>query len=432
MKKILLPVCGLLFFAGTQLNAQASVRCASHEYMQEAVAADPSLNAVIAQNEQDYQNFSQQHPNGYTNRSVAVIPVIFHVVYKVSSQNLSTSRLQEQIDVLNADYRKNNSDASLVPSAWQGVTADCEIEFCLAKQDPNGNWTDGIERTQTTVSSFGMTGDPVKFAASGGADAWDRNKYLNIWVCNLSGGLLGYSTFPGGAANKDGVVLLYTAVGVTGAGAPYNKGRTATHEIGHWLNLRHIWGDDTDANGVCSASADGAGRCTGSDQVSDTPNQCDCHYGTFPAGNVQTDDCTTSAPGTMWMNFMDYTDDAAMYMFTAGQKTRIWAALNGSRSPILSSNACQITGITEFLLKSSLTISPNPSSGNFMLDFKGANVSNIDVSVYNVLGQTVFVRHYDALNENQVQLDLSANTPGVYFIEVKNQHEKITRKVVIN
>jgi hypothetical protein len=166
--------------------------------------------------------------------------------------------------------------------------------------------------------------------------------------------------------------------------------------------------------------------------VTDTPNQCDCHYGTFAAGTVLTDDCTTSSPGTMWMNFMDYTDDAAMYMFTQGQKTRIWAALNGARAPIQTSTACTVTGVAEAVLKNVFTISPNPSDGKITLDFGMAAVSNIDISVYNVLGQQVFMQHFDALNENSLQLDLGGNTPGVYFVEVKNQHEKITRRIVIN
>ena len=143
---------------------------------------------------------------------------------------------------MNADFRKLNSDASLVPSAFAGLAADAELEFCLAQRDPNGNATNGITRTYTTTTSF--SGDAVKGSAQGHTP-WDRNKYLNIWVCKLSGGTLGYTYLPGGSAALDGVVIGYQYFGTMGtAVSPFNKGRTVTHEVGHWFNLEHIWGDD--------------------------------------------------------------------------------------------------------------------------------------------------------------------------------------------
>lgn len=167
----------------------------------------------------------------------------------------------------------------------------------------------------------------MKFTAQGGLDAWPRDQYLNLWVCDLSGGLLGYAQFPGGAAATDGVVCDYQYFGTIGSSAPFNKGRTATHEVGHWLNLYHIWGDDGTA-------------CTGSDLVADTPNQADENYGcpVFPAVS-----CSNGPNGDMFMNYMDYTDDACMNMFTAGQKAREQAlfATGGARVALLSSLGCQ-------------------------------------------------------------------------------------------
>jgi hypothetical protein len=192
---------------------------------------------------------------GYTK-----IPVVVHVVYETNDQNISDEQVKSQIDVLNADYRQKNADSGLVPSVFQLVMADARIEFSLATTDPGGNPTNGITRTQTTTNSF-SDDDAVKSAATGGADAWPDDSYLNIWVCNLGGGLLGYAQFPGGPAATDGVVILHSAFGTVGtATAPFHLGRTATHEIGHWLNLRHIFGDD-------------GGGCWGDDFVSDTPNQ---------------------------------------------------------------------------------------------------------------------------------------------------------------
>jgi Pregnancy-associated plasma protein-A len=251
------------------------------------------------------------------------IPVVVHVVYKTTTQNISDAQINSQIDVLNQDFRMQNPDVSTVPPAFSPFASDPRIEFELASIDPSGNPTSGITRTATTADSF-SDDDRVKSNATGGIDAWPADRYLNIWVCNLNP-YLGYAQFPGGPAATDGVVILHTAFGTTGTAAPpFNLGRTATHEIGHWLNLYHIWGDD-------------AGGCSGSDFVSDTPNQGGPNYGTpsFP-----TISCSNGPTGDMFMNYMDYVDDAAMVMFSAGQVNRMQAALDGVRSTIGTSIPC--------------------------------------------------------------------------------------------
>ncbi len=167
---------------------------------------------------------------------------------------------------------------------------------------------------QTDRASFGPR-DGVKQASKGGSTAWPPDAYLNIWVCTLGGGLLGYAQFPGGPKATDGVVVLNSAFGTEGiAAAPFDKGRTLTHEIGHWLNLRHIWGDTLD--------------CSGGDRVPDTPNCEGPNIGkpTFPVIT-----CSNAPHGDMFMNYMDYVDDAAMFMFTAGQVSRMSACLAGPR-----------------------------------------------------------------------------------------------------
>ncbi|HEY9695670.1 MAG TPA: zinc metalloprotease [Trichocoleus sp.] len=252
-------------------------------------------------------------------RGITTIPVVVHVVYNSSNpeQNISDEQIKSQIDVLNRDFRLRNSDIDSVPAPFRPKAADARVEFVLASQDPSGNATNGITRTATTVTAF-ESDDRVKSAATGGADAWASDRYLNLWVCALNG-LLGYAQFPGGPAATDGVVINYQAFGTVGtATAPYNLGRTATHEIGHWLNLRHIWGDD--GNG-----------CNGSDFVRDTPNQAGPNYGkpNFPRVT-----CNNAPNGDMFMNYMDYTDDAAMIMFTAGQVRRMQAALDTARASI--------------------------------------------------------------------------------------------------
>lgn len=248
------------------------------------------------------------------------VTVVVHVVYNAPDEKISVSQVKSQIAVLNRDYRAKNPDRTNTPTVFAGLVADPMIEFALATTDPAGAATTGITYTNTTATSFTDAGNPVKSASTGGVDAWDTTKYLNIWVCKLAGGLLGYAQFPGGPAETDGVVILNKAFGTSGtAQPPYNLGRSATHEVGHFLNLRHIWGDTED--------------CSGSDFVDDTPKAETANYGkpTFPHVS-----CGNGPNGDMYMNYMDYTDDDSMYMFTPGQVSRMHTSLDGPRSSLLS------------------------------------------------------------------------------------------------
>ena len=250
-------------------------------------------------------------------KKALTIPVVVHVVYRTPGENISDAQIKSQIVALNRDYSAANADKNITPPVWQGVIGNAQIKFALATKDPKGKTTNGITRTKTTKGSFG-TDDHVKRASTGGATAWPASKYLNLWACSLGGGLLGYAQFPGGAAATDGVVILNTAFGTNGtAAAPFNLGRTAVHEVGHWLNLNHVWGDTSD--------------CSGTDHVTDTPNAQlpNYHQPVFPHVT-----CTNGPNGDMFMNYMDYVDDAAMVMFTAGQVARMQATLAGPRSSI--------------------------------------------------------------------------------------------------
>jgi Pregnancy-associated plasma protein-A/Secretion system C-terminal sorting domain/Fibronectin type III domain len=305
------------------LNVSAQRACAAHEVLEQQLLANPILREKMEEIERHTEDFINTPP-GLRERVQVTIPVVVNVVWNTSSENISDAQIQSQIDVLNADFRALNADRTNTPAIFSSLIADFEINFCLATQDPSGNATTGIRRRNSTVTAF-SSNDAMKFNAQGGLDAWDRNKYLNLWVCDLSGGLLGYAQFPGGTAATDGVVCDYLYVGTVGvATAPFNKGRTATHEVGHWLNLRHIWGD---------------ANC-GSDLVSDTPAHNTSNGGCPAYPHYST---CSGAPVEMTMNYMDYTDDACMYMFTAGQKTRAQALFGtgGSRASLLTSTGCQ-------------------------------------------------------------------------------------------
>jgi hypothetical protein len=245
------------------------------------------------------------------------IPVVVHVVHREKQENISDAQVKSQIRVLNKDYRAKNGDKTKVPAVWKSLVTDAKIEFQLATKDPAGNPTTGITRTATTVASF-KPDDTVKAKKTGGVDPWPTDRYLNLWVCRLEDPLLGYAQFPGGPAKTDGVVILHTAFGTSGtAAAPFNKGRTATHEVGHFLNLRHIWGDRND--------------CSGNDFVADTPPARESNAGKPGFPHVT---CHNGPNGDMFMNYMDYVDDDAMFMFTHAQVARMNAALAGPRKKL--------------------------------------------------------------------------------------------------
>jgi hypothetical protein len=250
-----------------------------------------------------------------------VIPVVVHVIHRGGSENISDAQIRSQIDVLNRDFRMTNPDVANVPVPFRSLATDAMIEFALATVDPNGQATDAITRTRTNVPRFGAD-NAMKFTSQGGHDAWDTTRYLNIWVCPeiIDGGrsLLGYAQFPGGLPATDGVALIHNAFGTQGtAAAPFNLGRTGTHEVGHWLDLYHIWGD--------------AIGCSTDDNVADTPVQDRENFGTPTFPHVT---CSNGPNGDMFMNYMDYVDDAAMFMFTQGQVDRMQATLAGPRSTI--------------------------------------------------------------------------------------------------
>ena len=319
MKNLSTLLVVMVLFLPLWGQAQVERNCGTMDHLHELEQQDPELAQRMQSIEAFTQRFVQQQ-DGDEARAVITIPVVVHVVYRTATENISDAQIQSQIDVLNADFRRLNSDAD---NTWSQA-ADVEVEFCLASVDPSGNATTGITRTSTTVTSHG-TDNSVKFNSQGGKDAWPAGSYLNMWVCNIGGSILGYAQFPGGAAATDGVVMDYRYFGTIGtATAPFNLGRTATHEVGHWLNLRHIWGD---------------GNCSVDDFVTDTPTSDAPNYG-CAIGHVS---CSSV---DMVQNYMDYSDDACMNLFTAGQKTRMRAlfAAGGARASLLTSNGCGTPG----------------------------------------------------------------------------------------
>ncbi|WP_229214220.1 M43 family zinc metalloprotease [Dyadobacter flavalbus] len=252
------------------------------------------------------------------------IPVVFHVV--LTRQSLVTdAQILAQLDTINKDYAGLNASADKIPLYFKPLFGQSGIRFCLAQRTPNDVPSTGIVRYTTLKTSFDYTTNQLKHAESGGADAWDTDRYLNIWITDLSSTTLGYATFPDdGVPDEQGVAIDYSSL-PGGSATGYNQGKTLTHELGHYFSLFHIWGDDN-------------GTCTGTDEVEDTPNQSNS-TSTCRTGMV-TDRCTTSAPGIMYQNYMDYTPDACLYMFTKMQVARMEAAYETYRSLLSLSNGC--------------------------------------------------------------------------------------------
>jgi len=417
--KYFIPIIGCMLIV---LPGWSQQSCRSFDYRQRQLSLHPALASVVEANEQFTRRQLQLESKGVESKdvtgaspvrggnpslTVVTIPVVVHVIYNTSQQNVSDAQIRSQIDVLNRDYLKQNPDTANIPGYYSSLAANCGFQFVLAGLDTNGKATTGIVRKHTNVTAFNIE-DGVKYSALGGDDAWDRDRYLNIWVCNLQGSTLGYSSLVGGPKQSDGIVVLYTAFGSTGtATAPYNLGRTATHEIGHWLNMIHVWGD-----------AD-----CGDDQVADTPPQSEATYGN-PTGIVLS--CGNTPYGNMYMNYMDFTDDIGMHMFTYGQRDRMRTlfAPGGFRYVLLSSPAASVAALSTDAgaetvnvanRPQTLSLYPNPAVSQVSVKISDAACLGAILEVYNQMGQRVMSSRVTSLS---IGLDISHLPGGVYFIRI--------------
>lgn len=355
---------------------------------------------------------------------IIIIPVVVHVLYRSAAQNISDAQIQSQIDCLNRDFNHLNSDTLNTPSAFRVRAAGCGIKFCLARVDPDGRLTSGIIRKNTYVDAF-LGDDGMKFSGTGGSNAWDSRRYLNIWVCNMSGRSLGYATFPGGPVEKDGIVINYDVFGTKGSlRAPFNKGRTATHEVGHWLGLNHIWGD-----ALC-----------GDDGIHDTPRQKSYNFGcpSFP----RVTNCSPDVNGDMFMNFMDFSDDACMNIFTLGQRSRMRGqfSLNGLRNTFLDTGSCDSVNATAGPAPEEgpvttipapafdFTAGPNPAVSYIIVKgSSGSDITGRKFRIFNVHGQPV--KEFTCTAEGQ-QVDVSSLVRGLYLIVADFGSTRVVRKFV--
>ncbi|HNW97075.1 MAG TPA: T9SS type A sorting domain-containing protein [Bacteroidales bacterium] len=402
-------------------NAQCTINTGSFksphtdgtmQYLQWMMQQSPTLQKKMQIEEEKFNDYIRLHHNEFnTNKNSYVIPVVVHIVYKNSSENITDERVAEQIAQTNIDFAGLNSHS--MEQFSNSLKANTGITFCLATADPDGNPTTGITRTQTTVTSFG-TDNKVKNDNTGGKSPWEVSKYLNIWVCNLGNGLSGYGQFPtSGINNKFGLVVNYQFFGITGTTFPYNLGATTTHELGHCFNLFHV------------VSADSS--CTDNDLCPDTPNQL-----SYPVGDLSgciTDYCTDTCPGIMYMNFMGYSDDAEMTNFTPNQSERMQAAIDIYLSSIASSavTSCSGAGINEILNDNDFFLYPNPASNSIIIENKSSkNKMNI-LLIYNTQGKPVLQK---ISFQPATTIDISELSEGMYFLKIKNESQIIMKKFI--
>lgn len=426
MKTFLLCI-SFLFTAVLSTSAQKI--CGTTEYKQQLLNADPALNVVFKNIEKQVASFNGNLHGNMAMRDTAVneviyIPVVIHVLYNNATQNISDAQIKSQLDVLNKDFNLLNNDRVNTPAAFKPLAGEAKIKFCLAQVDPQGKKTSGIERKYTSQSMF-ATDDAMKMVAKGGVASWDSKHYLNIWICNLSSRSLGYATPPGAAADLDGVVMAYDVFGTVGnLRSLFDKGRTATHEVGHWLGLIHIWGDS---------------NC-GSDQVDDTPQQQTYNFGcqSFPKLSA----CSKDSNGDMFMNFMDFSDDACMNIFTKGQVKRMRAlfAQNGIRNSFLESFACDSSLATGSSLPivevkalaaetlASTKVYPSPVQTTTTIECKTAtSLTKKAMSIYNSVGMKMLSVE---LKQEKTTLNLSSLVPGIYIIQIVDGQQKFTTRII--
>ena len=472
----------------TQALAAQVLNCGQERAVKKMATQLAGYENLIDQTYENAQQVARQQSNSRS-KAVLTVPVVVHIVYNSSEQNVSDELVHSQIQVLNEDFQRLNADAGDARAMYQAVAGNAEIQFVLAETDPDGNPTNGITRTQTDVSTFvdvdisfesllsaadscgvdmsnplgildsfaciqevllttafednentegAVQMDDVKSTERGGQDPWDTDRYINIWVCNLNMNFQGEETpailgfayppvdapnwpneaFPENLKQVDGVVVHHEAFGVNNPEAGLlqgivQKGRTCTHEMGHYFGLRHIHGD---------------GGCSDDDGLADTPAS-DANVQQTDLTNLPTcaelqnlDTCTDDEMPDMYENYMDYNSEACQNLFTAEQTAIMRAMLEGPRAGLILQ---QVTSTVSTELTQAMTLYPNPTNGQLNIALAGYNLNDFTVEIQNVVGQQV------AAMPAQSNMDVSELPAGIYMVRLKNDAMEAVQKISI-
>ncbi|HXS35879.1 MAG TPA: zinc-dependent metalloprotease [Flavipsychrobacter sp.] len=452
MKKALLVVFGVLV---CYANTMAQGKCGIEKLNAIMTAKNPEFMETLKELRQQQMSrveaYKKLNIAEKTTSTASAIPIIFHIVLNASQITQLggvpgiEQRLDSQMVVINRDYNALNGDSYKIPSGFKPLYANVGIHFGFAKVTPDGKSCPGYEIITTTASGFNFSGDPgsgqafsgVKHTSSGGVDQWDPTKYINVWVINtLDGGAS--STILGmtisnllapeyGIPNDEiGVVLNYGAFGVQTAATQYyvaniTLGRTLTHELGHYFEIWHVWGDD---GGLCPWDVGGA-----DDGIADTPPQANETYGcpSFPKYDV----CDTTGNGIMFMNYMDYSDDDCMHLFTLDQAAVMQSNVQpGGESYSLTQHP-EILAVEQVQPNNNFTISPNPTTGRLNVYFNSSTENLLSLNVVNTLGQCVRLIDTKDKTQSLYTIDLSEMSKGIYFVQCNFSGGTVTRKIVL-
>ncbi len=423
-------IIAFLLLALASLSAQPLPSCLSNESLFHFQQEHPNAVELIAQREATINNWIEDYQQQGRVRSdvTYTIPVVVHVVWYEEEDNIPDAQIIAQIDILNEDYNFKNRNNFLIPAEFEERVATVGFEFCLATSTPDGNPTNGITRTQTTYDNIGnfcdaqaqdQLGRKRIFRSNlGGKDAWDTERYLNIWVTPLGNGLIGRATPPEPFITndpcsqlqpyEDGVIIDPKYFGPS-CYPPHHLGRTATHEIGHYFNLIHIFGLDSDD---CDT-----------DFVDDTPEQKSAYAGCprYPQRS-----CLSPA-SDMFMNFMDLVDDECMAMFSEGQKMRMLAALLGPRKGLIENNACQVPPLPNDV---QLHAFPSPATDCIYVRFDSpVSDQEIDLRIYDAAGRLVYSDTHNARTIPPIIVRYWGS--GIFIVEAIAGSEKLVKKVLV-
>ncbi len=421
-------------FTVLTVSAQTPEKCGIMKNYNENCQKNPAYAAQIQAAELKARQWQQQHKNTSNAKmnNTVVIPVVFHCMYSstTSPTYLHDSIFARQMAILNETYSRLNPNYVNTRPIFDSLGVNTDIQFCFASVDPQGNPTNGINRVQSSTNFLmAPLNDNVKDPSQGGAAPWDAAHYLNIWTCDMSFNgtpfVLGYATFPGGDPSKDGVVLQFEYVGYQNTGNSNNLGRTAVHEVGHWLGMRHIWGDGQNGNAPCDSIdyVDDTPHADGpSQQTCDTSkNTCSTEHNFWAQFGID--------PPDMIENYMDYSTDGCMTMFTKGQKDRMWSFLNTARVDLLSNPVACYTSVDETdLFAEHIYLYPSPVKDILNLNFASVDIGGTTVEFYNVSGQVVKMLKVEAM---QNKINVAELSSGLYFLKISKPGHMVVKKLVV-